>query len=76
MKTSGVWAMLAETVPGWVEVGAPNWTAFLEGSPEIRHCGSSFANRHRSFEPASPLLGIYPKETIKREQRATHGSVT
>lgn len=37
---------------------------------------SSSVNRHTCLEPARPLLGIYPKETIKREQKAIQGSVT
>lgn len=63
-------------VPGWdvVECWAERYS-LTEGSQEIRHCSSSLQIGTHA-EPASPFLGIYPKETIKHELKAIHGSVT
>lgn len=63
-------------VPGWDVVGALSW--------EVQPCwraakydtAAAACKSARTLWAASPFLGIYPKETIKHEPKAIHGSVT
>lgn len=56
--------------------GSAELSSLAGGQPSNTTPQQQLANRHAGFEPASPFLGIYPKETIKHEPKATHGSGT